>query len=68
MIVMHGRWQSGKFRKGECCSFYFGSLERQSSFFLEGVQCFLLKLSTEWMKYTHIMNDNLLYSKAVIKF
>ena len=30
--------------------FCFGSFEKQSSFFLEGAQCFLLKLATEWMK------------------
>ena len=45
--------------KSEICS----AVWRQNSFFLGGHQYSYLRPSTNWMRPTHIMEGNLLYSK-----
>ena len=47
---LQGRWQPGKSKKVVCCSFLLWKFWEAEFFFLEGAQCFLLKLATEWMK------------------
>lgn len=55
--------QAGHPGKSWCCSLVQRLSDRQNSLFPEDLSLFLLKPPTNWVRPTHIMQSNLLYSK-----